>query len=48
MRWASQVTRTGEGNEYKIWPENLKGGENLRDLGVDGRIIGLLKLILGK
>jgi hypothetical protein len=26
-------------NAYKIWPENLKRGDHLEDLGIDGRMI---------
>jgi hypothetical protein len=33
-------------SEYRFWSENLKGRNNVVDLGIDGRII--LKLILGK
>jgi hypothetical protein len=33
-------------NAYKVWLENLKGGNNSEDLGVDGVII--LGWIFGK
>jgi hypothetical protein len=31
--------RTHGGDEYKVCSRNLKGGNNLQDLGEDGRIV---------
>jgi hypothetical protein len=47
MIWTGHVARIGEiSNAYQFWLENLKGGGNSEELGVDGRVI--LKLFLKK
>jgi hypothetical protein len=47
MRGEEHIERMGEmRNAYKVWSENLKGGDFSADLGVDWRII--LRWILGK
>jgi hypothetical protein len=47
IRWTEHVAFTGEkGNAYRVLPETLKKGEQLEELGVDGRTI--LKWILRK
>jgi hypothetical protein len=46
-RWAEHVARVGRKQMYTgSWWENLREGNNLGNLGVDGRII--LKLIFEK
>jgi hypothetical protein len=36
MRWVGHVARIGEMiNAYKFWSENLKGRDQLEDLGLD-------------
>jgi hypothetical protein len=44
MRWAGHVARIGE-MHTKFWFGSLKGRDNSKDLGVDGRVI--LKWIFG-
>jgi hypothetical protein len=40
MRWALRVARIAAmKSRTKFWSGNLKGGENLGDLDVDGKII---------
>jgi hypothetical protein len=46
MRLAGHVARTGETGNTMFWLENMKGKDNLEDIGVDGSII--LEWILGK
>jgi hypothetical protein len=47
MRWWGQVTCIKEmRNTYTVFARNMKGRDNLEDLGVDVRII--LKFILRK
>jgi hypothetical protein len=47
MRWAGYVARMrAMRNPQKIWSGILRGGDQLEDLGVYGRII--LEWVLGK
>jgi hypothetical protein len=47
MRWAEHIARMGDMRMYvKLWSANLKGRDNLRDLGVDEKI--KLEWISGK
>jgi len=39
MRWAGYVARMGEKRGVGFWWRNLRERDNLRDPGVDGRII---------
>jgi hypothetical protein len=39
MRWAGHVSHKEEEIDQKFWSENLKGRGDLKDVGVDGRII---------
>ena len=40
MRWAGRVERRGRGEVHTgFWWGGLRKGDNLEDLGVDGRII---------
>jgi hypothetical protein len=47
MRWEGHVVRWGRGKVYiGFWWGNIRERDNLKDLGIDGRII--LKCILKK
>jgi hypothetical protein len=40
MRWVGYVARLGEKRTvYRLWQGNLKTGDQLEDLGVEGRVI---------